>query len=249
MSDYISYDNYGGKTPALAIWKDVLFSPSVDTFSRYLPEADLGRAVVWLLLSGLITVILGLISIPLSQAQLLTQYPEVAEMLEELPIRTPVAAFLCGLPTGVVMLLLGVFISVGLTYLAARLLQGTGTFTETFFLYVVVMAPVSVLTGSLQFISSLVGLIPVLGVIFALLFALVSFAFAIYTFVLYSMSVAAAHRFSIGKGFAAIILPGLVIGLLVCCLTAISLIAFAPVIEEVMREISYLLPVSSIHYL
>ena len=91
-------------------------------------------------------------------------------------------------------------------------------------------------------IGGLLGLVPILGVIVSVIFGLVSLALSIYALVLNAMAVAAAHRFSLGKGFAAVLLPGVVIFLLICCCTVIGLTlmgaSLVPFLEELQREFS-----------
>jgi len=213
----------GGKTPALTMWQRIVFSPGVQTFARFRPEADLGRAVLWLVIATLISSLAaGLPALIRPQGQMRDAMrffrenlpPEVARELP--PMMMPgmgaravsLGTLLCGVPSAVIFGLIGAFIGVGLIHLAARLLQGQGTYTDTFFLTAAVSAPLAILTGAIQLINGLLGLIPVLGAILAILFGLVSLAVSIYAFVLNAMAVAAAHRFSLGKGFAAILLPG-----------------------------------------
>ncbi len=252
----------GGKTPALTIWQRIVFSPSIQTFARYLPEADLGRAVLWLVITSLIsTLATGLPALIRPQGQMRDMMrlfrealpPEVARELP--PIMMPgmggralsLGTILCGIPTAVVFGLIGAFIGVGLIHLAAKLLQGTGTYTETFFLTAAVSAPLAIVTGAIQLINGLLGLIPILGAILTVIFGLASLAFSIYALVLNAMAVAAAHRFSLGKGFAAVLLPGVVIFLLICCCTVIGLTlmgaSLAPFLEDLQRELGLYLSI------
>ena len=250
-SDYDSYQTsaapQGDKTPTLSLWKDVLFSPSTDTFAKYLGEADLGRAVLWLLASSAIGGLLQMLSLAIGSGKTLLQTLPL-ELRRELPIRAGALSFgtlLCGIPTWIVIILLGTFIGVGLTHLVAKLLGGEGDFTETFFLMTAVAAPLTIVGGVVGTISGLLGHIPFLGVIFGILFGLVGLALGIYNLVLTAMAVAAAHRFSLGKGFAAVILPALVFILLACCCTFAGLMTFSSdmehIFEEIQRELNMLL--------
>ena len=258
MSNYgpTNEDATGGKTPALTIWQRITLSPSVQTFARYLPESDLGRAVLWLVIATLISSIAaGLPALIRPQAQMRDMMRFFRESLppdvaRELPPMMPgmgartisLGTLLCGIPSAVIFGLIGAFIGVGLIHLAARLLQGQGTYTDTFFLTAAVSAPFAIATGTLQLIGGLLGLVPILGVIISVIFGLVSLALSIYALVLNAMAVAAAHRFSLGKGFAAVLLPGVVIFLLICCCTVIGLTlmgaSLAPFLEELQREFS-----------
>lgn len=241
----------GGKTPALTIWQHIFFSPGVQTFAKYLSEADLGRAVLWLVVATLISSLAaGLPALIQPRGQMRETMRMLREALppevaRELPPMMPgmgtrtvsLGTILCGIPTAVVFGLIGAFIGVGLIHLAARLLQGQGTYNGTFFLTAAVSAPLAIVTGAIQLVSGLMGFIPVVGAILAFIFGLVSLALSIYALVLNAMAVAAAHRFSLGKGFAAVILPGVVIFLLICCCSAITFGLLGASLETIFEEI------------
>ncbi len=241
------------KTPALTIWQSVLFSPSVETFARFREQADLMRAVIWVAISGLVTGVAQAVVMATgggrigNMEQLRQILPE--ELASELPEMAAqaapnIGAALCSVPAGAVGGVIGLFIGVGLIHLVAKLLQGQGTYTETFFLYAAAAAPIAIVLGIIQLIGGLFNLIPVIGPIFAILVGLVSFVIGIYSLVLSAMAIAAAHRFSLGKGFAAALIPGAVILLSCCCITGILIAvmgAAAPNIEELLEEMSALL--------
>ncbi|MGC9399383.1 MAG: Yip1 family protein [Anaerolineae bacterium] len=242
----------GEKTPLLTIWQRVLFSPSVQTFARYLPEADLGRAVLWLVLASLVSAVAaGLPTLIAPQRQLQETMELLREIMppefsRELPPMMPgtrtisLGSLLCGIPLGVVLALIGAFIGVGLIHLTAKLLQGEGTYTGTFFLTAAVSAPLTLVTGVIQLLNGLLGMIPVVGVILTVIFGLFSLVLGIYGLVLNAMAVAAAHRFSLGKGFAAVLLPGVVLLLLLCCFVvgfALMGASLGTFFEELQREL------------
>ena len=246
-SDYNSYQTSGNKTPTLSLWQDVLLSPSVDTFAKYLGEADLGRAVLWLLTSSAISGLLQMLSLAMGSGRTFLQALP-PDLRRELPIRAGAFSFgtlLCGIPTWIVVTLLSAFIGIGLIHLIAKLLGGEGSFTETFFLMAAASAPIVLVSGALGLLSGLLGLIPFLGAIFGVLFGLVGMVVGIYNLVLSAMAVAAAHRFSLGKGFAAVLLPFVVFFLLGCCCTAAGLVTFSSdmenIFEKIQRELNMLL--------
>lgn len=251
-SDYDSYQtsaaSQGNKTPTLSLWQDVLLSPSTDTFAKYLGEADLGRAVLWLLASSAIGGLLQMLNLAMGSGRTFLQVLP-PELRRELPRAGAGASFLgtllCGIPTWIVVTLLGAFIGVGLIHLVAKLLGGEGSFTEIFFLTSAASAPIALVSGALGLLSGLLGLIPILGAIFGMLFGLIGLAVVIYNLVLTAMAVAAAHRFSLGKGFTAVLLPFVVSFLLGCCCAIAGLMTFSSdmenIFEEIQRELSMLL--------
>ena len=237
-SDYDSYQTSGNKTPTLSLWQDVLFSPSTDTFAKYLGEADLGRAVLWLLASSAIGGLLQMLNLAMGSGRTLLQVLP-SELRRELPRAGAsfLGTLLCGIPTWIVVTLLSAFIGIGLIHLIAKLLGGEGSFTEIFFLAAATSAPITLVSGALGLLSGLLGLIPFLGAIFGMLFGLVGLAVGIYSLVLSAMAVAAAHRFSLGKGFVTVLLPLVVGFLLGCCLAIAGLMTFSGDIEDVFEEI------------
>ena len=241
------------KTPAMTIWKSVLFSPSVETFARFREEADLTRAVIWIAISGLVSGIAQTVVMVTSggAAGNIEKLREILppELASELPEAAAQAApsigtALCSIPAGLVGGIIGVFIGVGLIHLVAKLLQGQGTYTETFFLYAAPAAPLAIVMGIIQLIGGVFNRIPVIGPIFAILVGLVSFVLGIYGLVLSAMAVAAAHRFSLGKGFAAVLLPSAVILFSCCCITMgiiAALSSTSPEFQKLFEDMSTLL--------
>ncbi|MEA3309950.1 MAG: YIP1 family protein [Chloroflexota bacterium] len=255
MNDYAQYPNTNVKTPTLTIWQRVFFSPAVETFARYLPEADLMRAVLWLILGTLGSGIIGILNVVFNlggsggkEIMRMLQQELPPELARELPAALPgigslsLGATLCGIPSIIILSLISTFITVGLIHLAAKLLQGQGNYTDTFFLMAAAAAPMMIVTSVLQLISGLLGLIPLLGTILSLLISLILMGLGVYGLVLTSMAVAAAHSFSLGKGFLSAILPGVIFFILTCCCTVIAMVAAGSAIDqgtidELLREI------------
>lgn len=236
-----------GKTPTLQLWQKVLFAPGVNTLARYRGEAELGRAVWWLVLSSGIAIIVNLLAtVTLRRGMDMLRYlpPEMRrELLPFMgPTRAPIGATLaCGIPTAIVSTLIGTFIGIGIVYLVAKLLQGEGNFTQTFFLMMAVSAPLTLIIAALQGVSALANFIPLLGAIFSIIAGLVTFALSIYNLVLSAMAVAAAHRFSLGKGFAALLLPMVVAFLFACCAVVFIIAAAGVSLDQLLRQLGSIL--------
>ncbi len=230
-----------GKTSFMTIWKDVLRSPSVATFARYRPQADLGTAVKWVL-AGL--VINSLLSAPVS---LLNQNNFNQLARQSAPDLAPVLAqgggmlggALCAIPFTLVLGLIFVFIHVGLLYVVAKLFQGEGTFTETFYLVQASMVPLGIVGGVLALLGSLFGQIPFLGVVLGGLFGLLGLAVVVYGLALQSMAVAAAHEFSLGKGVAVVLIPSVIVFFLCCCVLGMSILIIASIVSSLPNYSPY----------
>ena len=255
MNAYEQYPATNVKTPTLTIWQHVLLSPSVETFAQYLPEADLMRAILWIVLgslgsaiTGIITTVLNLGGTNRGEMLHLLRQSLPPELARELPAVLPalgsfsIGATLCGIPALIVCSLLTTFIAVGLIHLVAKLFQRQGSYTETFFLMSAAAAPLILVIGALQLLNGLFTLIPLLGSILSLFISLLLMGLGLYFLMLTSMSVAAAHSFSLGKGFLSTILPSVVFFLLTCCCTVIAMIGLGGALdqgnlEDLLREI------------
>jgi hypothetical protein len=90
--------------------------------------------------------------------------------------------------------------------------------------------PYSVITAVL----TLVGIIPFVNI----LTGLVGLALFIYTVILGVLAVKAVDNLDTGKAAGAVILPGLVIFLVVCCCAVIAGVAMGSVIGEVFDSIN-----------
>jgi hypothetical protein len=102
----------------------------------------------------------------------------------------------------VVLVPLSFFIHQGITYLIARAFNGNGSFLRQGYSVLLFQVPLGI--G-----SSLLGLIPILGL-------LVGIAALIYEIVLAVFAIMAVHRLSGGKASAVVILPVVILGILFC---------------------------------
>jgi hypothetical protein len=185
-------------------WLKALTKPSVDTFERIAndPQASAVRAATWIFFSSLVGLF---ISVPLNllfNPTLVTQLQQATGELSS----TLVAALglmLCIVPFSAAISTLGMAISTALIQLAARLLGGKGTFDGTFNALAAIAAPVTPIT-------SLLSAIPLVGPCLAL-------PIGLYVLVLNVIAVKASNRFGYGSAILAILLPGLLIGGLCCC--------------------------------
>jgi hypothetical protein len=206
-------------TPVLTIMEQVLFHPSVETFSRLLPEASIYRALLWLLVLSLFGGVTTAILYPVqSQASRQIAQQFLGEDLSSLyQQQTPLWTMACIIPINVIGLIIGIFITVGLYFVIARLLGGVGDYTETFFLFSAAYIVIGFIGYFLTIISTVLALIPTVGIYLQLLMLLPFFAFSIYSSVLAAFSLAAAQRFTFGKGCITVIIPFILTFLCICC--------------------------------
>jgi hypothetical protein len=170
-----------------ARWRSVLYPPSVAAFDMQKPAANWNTIFISLAILGVVQGVFAYIT-GLEYNRSGTGYGTI--------IGGFIGAFI------------GFFITVGLIYLLARLLGGTGEFLEHAWLLSLVWVPI-------QAASAVIGIIPVLG-------GIVQLALAIYGLVLYIYATSSAQRITLGRATVAVLIPGIVLAVIVLILLAIA---------------------------
>lgn len=186
------------------IWWDVWRHPSADSCKSLLiePDHDPVRGFVWI---GVISLIVGFL---VSLAYYFVLGSQVTGAYDPFiwvgceTVLTPIAA------------VIGVLISTAIMHGAAKVLGGTGKWGDLAFCFCAIAAPNTLIVG-------------VFGLLFAPLYQkggiffipwLITFAIGFYAIILQVTAISAVENIGSGKAFLAIILPGIVLGLLgVCC--------------------------------
>jgi hypothetical protein len=180
---------------------DVVLHPSVERLSALVNWGDWALILVLLVGLGLLEGIVGTINSQIYGAAanaLLNsgQLPENARVF--LSRVTPTQSF-----ADIITVPIAFFIGAGFFWLVARIFGGQGTFLQHSWLLALVYVPITAAT-------TVLSLIPVLG-------PLVGFGLGIYGIVLSIFAIAAAHRMSVGKSAAVVLIPGAIVLLLVIC--------------------------------
>jgi hypothetical protein len=210
-------------------WTSAIFKPSVATFERIAndPQASILRAGLWVFFGALIGMF---ISVPLS----LAFNPDLVNKLQQLTgeigsaLTATVGLMLCVVPLSAIFSVVGMIISGALIQLVARLLGGQGTLEGT-------LNGLAAITAPLTPVSALLGTIPVVGGCLAL-------PLSLYILVLNVMAVKASNRFGWGAAVAAVLLPGLVIGGLCCCVAFALASAIGVALPELLNQSGFTLP-------
>jgi len=227
----------GGEMSAIETWIAAVTKPNESTFAEIAaqPGASTGKAFLWVALASLISAFFGALSQSVGAGQSMEMMreflpPDVAYALPSGGgAGMSFGAVLCGAPVGAIFGVLFFAIGVGLIQWVAKLFGGTGSFEKLAYTFASIMVPISVVSAVL----SLLGMIPFIG----LLFGLVSFAVSIYSLVLNIMAVKAVNNLDTAKAVGAVLLPGVVIFLVICCCIAVVTLALGPAIGEVFSEI------------
>ncbi len=166
-------------------WITSLTKPSVATYAAEVPRATQNRLIMSV---GIVTVIAALAGL-------------LGGVFGPLGV-------IGGFITALITTPLGFLVGVAAYYAGAKIMKGTGTFLEHAWVWSTIWAPVTI-------ISSIVGIIPILGGIVSFIIGLVALYF-------YYLSIQAVHRLegsnailAIVIGFVITLVVGLVVGLIV----------------------------------
>lgn len=220
-------------------WMAAITKPQEETFARIAaqPSATIAKAFLWFFISSLLTSFTSLIVQAVRFGRGMGggfQQFLPPELARELPIDSmPSFGFgtvICGAPVGAIFAVIGFAIFTALVQWVAKLFGGTGSFEKLAYTFSMIAVPVSVVSAVL----ALVGIIPFIG----FLTGLISFGLSIYVLVLEVQAIKAVNSLDTGKAVGALIMPGLVFALFICCCVIIGVAAMGPMIGDVFNEIT-----------
>lgn len=218
-------------------WMIAFTKPNEGTFVQIAAQrsATAAKAILWVFVASLVTSFVTLVAQSFNAGRglgALKQFlpPEIAQ---NFPLQaTPSFGFgtvICGAPVGAIFAVLGFVIIVALVQWVAKLFGGTGSFDKLAYSFSAITVPYSVVSA----ILTLLGIIPLVGI----LTGLISFVLSIYVLVLEVLAIKAVNGVNTGKAIGALILPGLVFALLICCCIVIGALLLGPTIGGVFSQI------------
>jgi len=229
----------GSEMSLVETWMAAITKPREETFAQIAaqPSASVAKAFLWVFIASLLTSFSSLIAQAVGFGRGMGGGWEQflpPELARELPVEAmPSIGFgtiICGAPVGAIFAVLGFAVFVALTQWVAKLFGGTGTFEKLAYTFSMITVPVSVISAVL----SLVGIIPFIGI----LTGLIGFGLGIYVLVLEVQAIKAVNRLDTLKAAGALLLPGLVFFLFICCCIIIGLAAMGPMIGDVFDSIN-----------
>jgi hypothetical protein len=185
------------------IWWDIWSKPGDASFQALLsePNHSTGRAFIWIAVVSLIVAIMT----GVTSTQTLQSF--------EPGITSNLVYFICTLILSPIFGIIGLVISSGIYHLIARLLGGSGTWSDLVVCQAAVFAPSELIGGVIGLFTILLFNIP--GLFF--LPGIITFVIGVYAIILMILALKAAEKFGTGKAVLTHFIPVIIIGLLVLC--------------------------------
>jgi len=199
----------------LQTWINVLTHPSEATFTeeQNKPQANFTTAIIWMVITGVVTGIMGWLSFTLffgSGNGFLTMIdqmnlpPEVDQQMREMLSSGMMGRMMGGAGFGsIIMTPIFFLIGAGIFYLIGRLFGGSGDFGRYAYLLASFQAPIGI-------IGALLGLIPVAGSCLGLILS-------IYGLVLTYFATKVELNLTSGRAIGVILTPVVIFLLLIFC--------------------------------
>lgn len=222
-------------TSPLQIWGKALTKPSEQTFAEISssPNARASTAYLWVFVASLIQLFLT----ALVQSRLISSYMQQAGVDTGFAARglgSTLIGAICGAPIGAAVTTLLFALGVAVVQWIAKMFGGTGNTDRLAYSIAAVWAPFAIIAGLLSLFSA----VPFVGLCFSAVLSLAG----IYVFVLEVMAVKAVNNISWGAAIGAVLIPGLVIGVLCACLIGGTFALLFPAIRNIAPPLPTLTP-------
>ena len=202
-----------GPTSMFQTWIDALTKPNERTYAGMAasPNAKATTAYLWVFIGALIEIVLSVIA----------QGPAMRAMMEQRGVGGNLPAgglgfaligAVCGGPIGAVITVIFFAIGTAIVQWIAKMFGGRGTFDQLAYSFAAIAAPVAVVTG----IFNVLGAIPFVGICFRVVIGLAG----LYVLVLQIMAVKGVNGLTWGAAAGSVLIPGVVVFLVCCCLVA-----------------------------
>ena len=199
------------------LWKNAITNPK-ETFKKEEKKANIGEGVKQIGIAGLITgAIVGIAAmVGLSYAGSVLGIPGMTA-----GTGLGVVALLSSIIMTPIFMVIYWILGSGIIYIFSMIFGGKGSFTKQSYLIAIYYAPIMVIT-------SILGIIPVLGPI-------IGFIVALYSLYLLTMALKQAHKVSTGKAVAIWLVPMIVVMVIVAIFSAVlfsSVMSTVPFMAE-----------------
>jgi Yip1 domain len=201
----------GGSKSFFQIWIDALTKPNEATYSGIAssPNAKAMTAYIWVFVGALVQLFFTF----LVQGAVVRRALEQQGMGGSLPgggIGIALIGAFCGGPIFAVVSVVFFAIGTAIIQWIAKMFGGRGTYEQLAYTFAAISAPFSIVSAVFILLSA----IPFVGFCFRIVIGLAG----LYVLVLEIMAVKGVNQFGWGQAVGSVLIPGLVIGLLCCCL-------------------------------
>jgi hypothetical protein len=204
-----------------------LTKPSLDTYTKLIrdPKASTNKAYLWLFIGGLVAYAISyLLTIVIGNPYLSRPF-DLADTAPELAFSTFI--FVCCAPILGILSVLGIALQAAITQFIARLMGGTGSYSQLLYGIASYSIPLSIIT---VIVSAFAARSPVATLC-------LSVPLSIFSLVLFVTAINAVNQFGWGKAIASGIIVPLVIAVLVTCGVIFILSLLGSQIGQVFSEI------------
>jgi Yip1-like protein len=202
-----------GSRPAsmFQTWIDAVTKPNEGTYASIAasPNAKMSTAFLWVFIGALVEWFAAF----LVQGTMMRQMLQQQGLGDQLPLASTtsrIVILICGAPIAAVISVVGFAIGAAIVQWVAKMFGGHGTFERMAYTLAAIAAPITIAQAVLVLLSA----IPFVGLCFRIITILVS----LYVIVLEIMAVKGVNGFGWGPAAGSVLIPGLVIGILCCCL-------------------------------
>jgi hypothetical protein len=200
-----------GRQSFLQVWVKAITKPSESTYADLAssPGAKANTAFLWIFLC---TFAPAFVNVLVSGGQISQRLQDAGVDVGEAGggLGASLVSFLCLTPVAAVVGVVGFIISVAIMQWIARMFRGQGTFDQLAYTLGAISAPGLLVSAVL----TLPSLIPYVGMCSGILSGLLG----IYLIVLEVMAIKGVHRFGWGAAIGTLVIPGLAIALVACCI-------------------------------
>jgi len=206
----------GGSKPFYQVWIDALTKPNENTFAEIAssPNAKAMTAYIWVFVGYLVEFFLSALVSGTRMASYRSLFQQYglgnAGGLGRGGIVATLILAICGGPILAVIATVFFAIWTAIIQWVAKMFHGQGTNEQLAYAFAAIVAPFAIVSGVL----SLLAAIPYVGFCFNAILAIAG----IYAVVLNVMAVKGVNRFGWGEALGSVFIPGIVIGLVCCCL-------------------------------
>jgi hypothetical protein len=137
---------------------------------------------------------------------------------------------ICGTPIIAIVGTLFFAIFTALIQWIAKLFGGTGTNDKLAYVFAAITVPYSVLSGVFILLSA----IPFVGICFRLIIGIAG----LYILVLQIMATKATNQLDWGRAAGSVLIPGLVVGVLCCCLAVVAGMAGGAAFQQYFKQLN-----------